>query len=218
MKNLLIISLISLTLLTSCNDNDCVIGSGTLNDYPLTVNSFDKVSLAGSMDLFITQGSEQTLLIQAEPEIFGIMETKVKNNELIIDFENHSCINSMVGVKVYITVPDIEQISIAGTSNITSDGDLDLDQLTFDVAGSAHVGITGSANTQSFNVSGEVIVRNLAFQTKNTFINISGSGDLEIDCTDMMDINLSGAATIKYTGQPTIKQKVSGSLDLVDVN
>jgi hypothetical protein len=218
MKYLLTLSVAAITLFSACNDNDCVRGGGTLNDYTLTVNDFSKIAVAGPINIEITQGSTQNAMIRAEPEVFGIMETKVQDGELIIDFENGSCIKSSKAITLFVTTDNLSKITVSGTSIITSTNNLELNSLTIKVAGTADVNLTGGATTQKFNVAGDIDVENFGFVTENTIIDISGSGGLEISCTKNLDIKVSGAATVKYKGLPTIKQNVSGSISLIESN
>jgi len=218
MKYLLTLSVLFLLLTTSCDDDTCVEGGGTLQDYPLTVGTFDKISVSGPINIEITQGSTQQVVVQTEPEIFGIMETKVLNGEFILDFKDGSCIKPKREITLLVTVADLTKISASGTSDIYSTGDLVLNNLTIEVSGLVKVSLTGSATEQTFNVSGSISVENFDFVTENTTIDISGSGELEVNCTQNLDITVSGAATIKYKGNPTINQNASGSLSLINSN
>lgn len=217
MKNLFTITAISLMILSAC-DSRCVEGGGTLVEYDLDVSSFDQISVSGPININITQGSTQAVTIQAEPEIYGVMEPRVKNGELIIDFENRSCIQTDLGITLNVTVSDLKRIEVSGTSMIQSIGDLELDHLTVKVSGTADVGLSGSAVSQSYDVSGVIIASNFDFVTEDTSIDISGSGNMEVNCTDNLDVDVSGSATIKYKGSPKVTQKASGTINLVNSN
>ena len=217
MKTLITVTAISLMILSAC-DNRCVEGGGALADYDLDVSSFDQISVSGPININITQGSTQAVTIQAEPEIYGIMEPRVKNGELIIDFENRSCIQTDLGVTVNVTIPDLKRIEVSGTSMIQSIGNLELDHLTVKVSGTADVSLSGSAISQTYDVSGVLVASNFDFATSDVNVDISGSGNMEVNCANNLDIDVSGSATVKYKGSPKISQKASGTINLVNSN
>ena len=220
MKNLLVITVCSMFILQGCNDEDlCLVGSGTVNEYQIGVEDFENVSLFGPINLRIKQGSEVAVSIDAEPETFNALSYEVKNETLEIGFEeNVSCFETDHGVWVNITVPNIKKIYQSGVSEIISDGNLTLAALQLNISGTADVSLTGQVGEQYIISSGVINVENFNFQTTNTEIDISGAADIEISCSGNLDIDVDGSAKISYKGTPTISQDVSGELNLINAN
>ncbi|MFY0625987.1 MAG: DUF2807 domain-containing protein [Reichenbachiella sp.] len=218
MKQVLsIITIPFLLFIQSCNDGSCVEGTGSPSEYEISVNDFSKISLIGIMDLKITQGNEQKVIIVAETEIFDELIYGVNNQHLKFDFDS-DCINTDFGVEVRITVPDIRYISIEGNGGVTSSNDLSLDRLEIEVFGIGEVKLTGSANQIEYDVEGSLEVENFDFITASTYIDIEGSGDLEVSCTEILNIEVEGSANVAYKGEPQISQNVNGSLNLTNAN
>jgi hypothetical protein len=132
--------------------------------------------------------------------------------------ESIRCFETDFGITVEITVPDIQKVFVVGVSSVTSIGSLELDVIDIDVTGVAEVSLTGSANTQILDATGTLEVNNFEFVTDETRVNIGGVGDLEITCESTLDIFVSGTATIRYKGNPTITQNVTGSITLINSN
>ena len=220
MKNLLVITVCSMFILQGCNDEDlCLVGSGTVNEYQIGVEDFENVSLFGPINLRIKQGSEVAVSIDAEPETFNALSYEVKNETLEIGFEeNVSCFETDHGVWVNITVPNIKKIYQSGVSEIISDGNLTLAALQLNISGTADVSLTGQVGEQYIISSGVINVENFNFQTTNTEIDISGAADIEISCSGNLDIEVDGSAKVAYKGNPTISQEVSGELNLINAN
>ncbi len=221
MKHLFFYLTISLFALQACDNDDdlCLRGSGTVSDHPLELNEFDQVSLMGPVNLRITQGTPQTVVVVAEPEIYGPMSYVVNSNLLEIGYkENVTCFETDFGAWVNTTIPDINEIHVDGISEIESDGDLNLDRLVIEISGTAEIALSGTADDQVIESSGVVTARNFGLVTTNTTIEISGSGDLEVNCSGKLDIKVSGAATVRYKGTPQITQDVSGTLTLINAN
>lgn len=220
-KLLLLFALASATFLQSCmeDENLCLTGSGRVNEYDISVTQFDKISISGPVNLRIKQGPVQEVTVFAEPELMQPIKYKVSNGELEIGYEdNITCFNTSFGVWIAITVPNIKEIEAFGDNIIESDGDLDLDELFINASGKSVMTLKGKVTNQSIFISGETVVNHFNLLTQSTALDISGKGTLEVSCETELDIDVDGIATISYKGNPTITQKVTGSLNLIDAN
>lgn len=220
MKYLLLITVCSMFILQGCKDEDlCLIGSGTVNEYQIGVEDFDNVSLFGPINLSIKQGPDISVSVDAEPEMFNALSYEVKTETLEIGFkDNVGCFETDYGVWVNITVPDIESIYQSGVSEIISDGDLTLTALQISISGTADIILSGRIENQSIVSSGEVNAENFQLLSTNTTIDVSGTADIELSCSTKLDIEVDGSAKISYKGNPSISQDVSGELNLIDAN
>ena len=221
MKNLFnLIIAISIILFTGCNEDDlCLKGSGNVEKHELTTDAFDEISLIGPIDLRIKQGPELSLDVDAEAEIFSALTYEVKNGRLEIGFkQNVTCFETEHGVKVNVTIPNITAIYQSGVSEIKSDGNLNLTQLHLEISGTADMELSGQVENHSIESSGIVNAKNFGLLTKNTTIDISGTANIELSCSDELDIEVDGAAKISYKGNPTISEDVSGDLELINAN
>jgi hypothetical protein len=210
-------------VLTFCGcreeDKTCVVGSGQTQNFELNVSDFDKIYLSGPIDLHISQASEYDVLITAEPEIYGLMDNFSNGRELTLGFrESSRCFESDIGVKAFISLPDLREIRVVGASNIRSTDSLILSDLILDIAGVADLILQGRAETLTLRASGVVTVQFLEFETRAVMLNISGTGNLDLFCSEFLDIDVSGAAIIRYKGSPVIRQTVAGTLELIDLN
>lgn len=208
------------TIFMSCSEDDyCLIGSGNVKNYELDLNSFNRIALSGPINLRISQGIEQQINVIAEPEMFAPLEYKVSNRALKIGYVGSvTCFETDYGVWVEIVVPDITGVSISGISEVFSTGDLDLDNLKIEVSGKAFFELSGQLEDQIIISSGEMEIKNFNLKSESTSISIDGLGDIEVNCNDILDVDVSGKAVVKYKGQPSIDQRVSGSLELIDSN
>jgi putative autotransporter adhesin-like protein len=46
-------------------------------------------------------------------------------------------------------------------------------------------------------------------------VEISGSGDIEVDATRTLDVRISGSGSVAYHGNPEVKKSISGSGGLI---
>ena len=212
--------MLSLAILFSCSEDDlCLMGSGQISEYALELDAIDGVSLSGPINLRITQEETQNISVLAEPQMYQYLDYKVKDNILYIGYdENITCFDTDYGVWVNVTAPLIKTIYSSGVNEIISDGPIVQDHIKISSSGTANMKLSGLINEQSLSGSGVLNVKNFDLQSASTTINISGSGYMEVSCTDNLNIDVSGSAAVLYKGTPTIKKEVSGALTLNQSN
>ena len=217
---ILVSAILSSFFLTSCSEESlCLTGNGNVRSYDLSLGPFNKVEMEGPINLRIIQGEEQSVQILSEAELYDPMHHYVQNETLKIGYkQNISCLNSDEGAWVVITVPNLARIMSSGISKIESEGELDLDKLTIITSGVAEINLAGLANTQELFAEGEMTVNNFDFSTLKTKINVDGSGNFEVACTEELIIEVQGSANIIYKGDPIVDKTVTGSLNLLKAN
>lgn len=192
------------------------------------VSSFTGVSLGIAGDLFLTQGSPQQVIIQAEDNLDKI-ETVVREGVLRIRTDNWS--SRIKGVRIWITMPEVEALNVSGSGNILAETSINADELELRVSGSGKIKIpelkgeemeaaisgsgdiilSGSADEIEISISGSGNVDAEGLKVNECGIKISGSGDCNIDVTGELDASISGSGSVTYYGDPQIDARVSGS-------
>lgn len=199
------------------------------------LSNFRAISLSSSVDLFITQGSSESVKVEAPDEIQSRILTDVDNGTLNIhnkreNFNWDNWFGSHKKIAVYVTVKDINSINVSGSGDVffkdgistnslkikvSGSGDvtgkLEVKNLETSVSGSGDIKLSGHAETATvgMNGSGDFSARNLV--TANTSIHISGSGDAEVNASNKLDASVSGSGDIKYTGSAQVSSHTSGS-------
>jgi hypothetical protein len=192
------------------------------------VSSFTGISLGIAGDLFLTQGSPQQVVIQAEDDLDKI-ETVVRDGVLRIRSDNWS--SRIKGVRIWITMPEVEKLNVSGSGNILAETSIDADELELRVSGSGKIKIpelkgeemeaaisgsgdiilSGSADEMEISISGSGNVDAAGLKVNECGIKISGSGDCKIDVSGELDASISGSGSVTYYGDPQIDARVSGS-------
>ena len=133
MKNLkvLVIAIFAAFALstTSCYfdfDNDgnlfgCESGHGSVVSRTLFLDDFHSLDLQSSADIFIRQGSQQEVVVEGQDNIIDLLDTRIRNGEWEIDFVD--CIRNHDKIEIYITIPDIRDLTISGSGKIYGEND-----------------------------------------------------------------------------------------------
>ena len=83
------------------------------------------------------------------------------------------------------------------------------------ISGSGDISLLGSADKGMFKVSGSGDVNAFDFKIKECQAKISGSGDIYVNVTNLLDANISGSGSIYYMGDPVVNSSISGSGSVV---
>jgi hypothetical protein len=108
-------------------------------------------------------------------------------------------------------------IKLSGASRAT--GYIQMDDGHFDLSGASTLELQGYGDDISIRASGDSEVTLPDFPVATADINLSGASYAIIDVSDRMDINLSGASTLEYSGDPKLGSlNVSGGSTIEQIN
>lgn len=198
------------------------------------INEFKSIILAGSADLIITEGNSFSLKLEGSEKGLTATKTEVKNKKLTISQDD--CYNCGQ-VKIYITLKELEGISILGSGDVVTkntihsnelslsikgSGDMKINtetkSLKTEIKGSGDMQIEGSADDFDISIKGSGDISAYGFKVKNCEVSTTGSGDCQLYVTDELDISINGSGDIHYKGNPTTRNSIYGSGDIKKVN
>jgi len=197
----LLISAFLILCLMGCeedNTNIVVTGTGDIVSKTVDISSFNSIKLVGTANVYISTGDTQKVVLKAQQEILDVMTYEVSNEELTLSFEKDVSIHTSKEIKVEITIPEIDKITLVGTGNFELSGEKQ-DELIIDLIG-----------------TGNVKAYNLEVDTCN--ITISGVGNCEVRVNNSLNVTLSGVGFVYYKGNPTVQSNISGVGNVIDDN
>jgi len=201
--------------------------------------SFDELNLSISANVYLKQGNEQKVVIQASDKTLELIETEVKGSALTIKWTRTNIRNSDK-IKIYIIMKDINALRIAGSGDIIGSGlisstnlelkisgsgnislpDVKAEKISSKISGSADISIGGSqtVNMLDVGISGSGDVKAQDLPVNNAEVSISGSGDCSVYALESLKARVAGSGDVYYKGSATIDAKVSGSGSVKHVN
>jgi len=187
-------------------------GSGVLVTEQRDVSGFDRVSFEGFGTLIITQGSEESLIIEAEDNILPRIETKVRGGTLQISFDTNrwqDIVRPTKSITYTLTVITLDGIALSGAGSIEASG-IDAERFDVELSGAGSIEISGFAATQEINVSGAGAYDSAELQSEHIDVNISGAGSATVWATESLDVNISGVGNVSYYGDPQVREVITG--------
>ena len=182
-----------------------------------TVDTFTRLSFRVSCKLYLKQGSPQKVELEGPKDVLSQIETKVDGDKLVIGKEG-KWMNWGWGdndkITVYVTVKDIEAVSVSGSGDLLGEGKFTTGNLKLNVSGSGSMEIEADASGDiEADVSGSGDVK-LKGSCNNFESDVSGSGkvNLTIAIRERADFGLSGSGKILAEGSAReVKTNISGS-------
>lgn len=207
-------------------------GEGPKVTKTLDLASFDGFTMAISGNVYLKQGSKQSVTIEAQQNIIDNIVKEVSDKQWKIKFDKN--VRNHDGVKIYITIPTLTKAYVSGSGDIIGEtkftglgnlvtgisgsGDIRLEIEAKDIdgkiSGSGSVKLSGTANALNIGISGSGDFYADGLKAQNGIIKISGSGDCTVDASDELSVQVSGSGDVKYKGRPRLSAKVSGSGDV----
>ena len=184
------------------------------------VDTFTKISFKVPGKLFLRQGSTQKVEIEGKKDVLEKIETNMEGSRLVIEHEDESFWRwgNDDKVNIYITVKDIEGLSVGGSGDLIGETKIVADDIDLNVSGSGNmkVEVEASGDMES-DVSGSGNI-DLRGKCRNFNSDVSGSGRVtlalnasgkRIWCFRISKIEASGVASkvkvYKWSGRYSLR-------------
>ncbi len=186
--------------------------------------SFDQIRVNCSADVYLTQGNNQSVVVETEASNQDKILTRVQGNTLVITTKNSSPFQwfhmHTKRLRVYVEIPQIKGLEINGSGDIHAHsingknliisikgsgdvivGTLHMDAVQASIIGSGDLNFNGEMSTLKLNVrgSGDSRINNL--QCDHADLSIAGSGDVLISGkASTANVMIQGSGDLRGTG------------------
>ncbi len=194
----------------------------TAQDLSKSLEAFDNISISGSLEVDLYQGSPKANVTMVKGDIEDL-KLEVKRSTLYISFKNKSGIswgnNRKALVDLY--VQDLEGISVSAGSSVNSEFTIVADDfdanassgatlsialeskdLDADVSSGASLEIEGNSDRLNVDVSSGGSYKGKRLKAKDVDADVSSGGSIKVWVTDSLEADASSGGSIKYKGDP----------------
>lgn len=235
-KLLFVLVLTTILNLSAFAQFGSVSGNGNVVKKTRNVGSFSEIEARGVINLFLTQGSKNEILIEADENLHDIITTDVEGGRLII--KNEENVKNFEKFNVFVTFREINALSGSGATDIealspistsanfyvSSSGasdmllreGLDCRELNISGSGSADIELMDvSSNKTEVQASGSV---DLEIEGKTNAITMDASGSSDISAKNFVannaSVSASGSSDIYVHAKSSIMVNANGSSDV----
>ena len=124
---------------------------GKLLNKPEKIKDFSKIDVSRGMNVYISQGEVTKVVVKADENLLEAIETENEGEVLIIRATKN--IRNATSKKIYITVPNLEEIEASSGSNIFSETKLVFRDLEVSSSSGSNVTLEINSEKTAFSSS-----------------------------------------------------------------
>lgn len=172
-------------------------------DFYVTVKTVEALTLAGSGevtapalhtdDLAVTlSGSGQMTVTDLQAK--GTLTAEISGS----------------GALVITGQAQAQEIILSGSGKYTGQVE-EMDALTVQLTGSGAIQLAGTTQHQQVTISGSGPYQAAKLTSDDADVTIIGSGDATLQARERLAVLIGGSGEVRYLGEPTVEQKITGS-------
>ena len=175
-------------------------GDGPDPDRRIEVEGFAVLELSGGWDLQLTQADEYSAVLAGDPELLDTAEVSTAGDRLSIYL--HEDVDEDRTVRITITAPAIEALSLAGAVNGTVVG-LDAAELTVSLDGATNLVFEDSTiGDLTLQTAGAANVDLEESLVENAVLSLAGANQLRITMDGgSLTGRVEGVGNVRYSGE-----------------
>ena len=195
------------------------------------IDLVDTLSLAGSFNVYLTQGDRPALRIEGNEADLELVNVEQHGKKLFINIKKKSgftFINKKIDV--FLTTNTLTNLNLKGSVHLMSENEFHIDDLNLttkgsgraiiginaqnlnvDIKGSGNVILAGYAQHQDICISGSGSYKANKLLSGSANVNVYGSGTAYLDVERELNIKVYGSGNVLYKGNPSIQSQSYGS-------
>jgi hypothetical protein len=231
-KMMIAAALIVPVALVSCQDEffHGINGYGDPVKRTVDPGSINGVVSAIAADIYLTQGDQQEIVIEAQENVIdNLVLDDVSNGIWTLRYKLP--LHFFHPIKIYITMPGLTKAVVAGSGRIegttpfTGLGDLRLNvsgsglirleaeaaSVNSSITGSGCLELAGTTDRIALLISGSGNCRATGLMAREADATITGSGSARLNVGEYLKASITGSGYVYYQGDPEVDVHVSGS-------
>jgi len=202
-------------------------GNGNVVTEERNVREFDKVKGSAGLDVYITKGSENKVVVEADENLMMFIETEVSNGRLSISTKRS--IGRSKAKKVHVTYVDLSEIAASSGADVIVNSVIKNESITLDASSGADLEVEVFAKDLYVETSSgaDIKVRGKATRLKaksssgseidaeellviSCDADASSGGDITVNVKEELETEATSGGTIRYYGNPSAVSKNGG--------
>lgn len=198
---------------------------------------FTSVEVNIPAEVNIEYAEEYSIYVTGPYEMRNELDIYKRGNTLKIDMDNNDLFDifdkyDVSDLVINIKTPELDEVEANGASKVylsaikervlkldangasSIEGDIEVDDLSIDLNGSARASLKGKATKANIEVSGAASLKASELKINSCTIEGSGAANAHITIIDFLDADASGASNIKYKGGNSVKKNTSGAASI----
>lgn len=197
----------------------------------IKVANFVKISVNSGINLHLSQGPQERVMVSAHEEIINNVIVSQAANTITIKYKNGISLSRLLNnkpINVYVVYKDLSNISASGGSNVVNSGTLKAATLNISASGGSDIELNVNAKNLRISTSGgsDVLLKGIAenliasasggsdidaFEFSSNYAQVSASGGSDVNVTVNKGLiaSATGGSDVTYKGNATLKNNGS---------
>lgn len=184
------------------HNSNSIHGSGRIVSQTRSVKECSGIKITNVGDVFLTQGQEQVIRIEADDNIIKHVIAEERNGTLNVGLENGSY--SDITLKIFVSLKTIKNLSIEGAGSISTQNFQSCSDLKCDIIGAGKIYLNGKGENFYCSITGTGKITAEDFKVKKCTATVNGAGNCMVYSSDEINATVSGVGSIIYYGNPGI--------------
>lgn len=223
MKSMRIITIamaiLSISACTQAQIRRTVRGNGKVVTETRTAGNFTGVRVSSGVDVYLKQGNDESLTVEADENLHEYIITTVKDG--ILHVYNDANVLHAERERVYVTMKEINSVKtssagdVVGQSPVRTDrlelsassaGDIKLEvyakEIKINISSSGDMTLNGEADMLEADLSSAGDLNAYDLRVREADVSASSAGNADVNVSEKITARASSAGDINYTGNP----------------
>ena len=225
MKTIKIASILAVTLLLSSCNMDIRLGQvngngNVVTDERTVTENFTAVKGSAGLDVYLTEGAENKIVVEADENLLDIIETEINNGKLNITTTEN--IGRSKSKKVHVTYKEINKIYASSGADVIGNSVIKSEKITLDASSGSDLEvevfakevIAETSSGADLNVSGKATllmassssgsaIKARGLLVINCNADASSGADITVNVKEKPSTEATSGGNIKYYGNPS---------------
>lgn len=189
-----------------------------------TTGSFHGIKVSSGIDLHLTQGGHEAVVVKASPDLIDDIITEVKDGVLNIYMKEHHSWSWNEKRNVDVTFNMLDLLDASAGSDVDATGALNLssikiqtssgsdltlqlnaEEVRLSTSSGSDAELSGKARVFVVSASSGSDVDAASFEVKDCKASVSSGSDIDLFVTDKLEASASSGGDITYRGNPAQK-------------
>lgn len=213
----------------SFGEMESIDGKGGMVKTEYPVAKFHSVRVDIDAAVIYKSAPEPSISIEIQENLTDLLDVSVQNDQLVIKSTKYFNISDSNRAMIYLSAPSLDTLWFSGmvefrdSDPLVSDSlrlqidgsldgklEIDTEKLDLRLDGIGNVNLSGRAPKTDLSIDGAGTINALDLETKDSAVTLDGACDISLSCSDTLDIEINGTGMIKYRGNPSLSQEISG--------
>ena len=213
------IAIVGISACTNAQFRQTVRGNRIVVTKERKAESFTGVKVSSGIDVYLKQGSIETISVEADENLHEYIITEVRAG--VLNVYTDANIRFAERKRVNVTMKEVNSVRVASAGDVigetpiktdrlelsaSSAGDIKLEvnakELKLDISSSGDITLTGEAETLDCNLSSAGDLNAFDLKVREANISASSAGDADINVSEKITARASSAGDINYMGNP----------------